>query len=168
MDIRPTLQELVLEELEPEPVPLEPTCFAPTARPAPAPLPELEPTCVAEIVAALTAALPAGSVDVREPWIEPTCQVAVEVEVEALDVERFAPPERGPAAAPLEAACRYCGAPSAPGQAFCVCGMHLEQPSEASAPALPAAEPVRCRACGAPATGERCPACGGRLPEMSQ
>ena len=66
-----------MEELEPEAVPLEPTCFAPTARPAPVLLPELEPTSVGEAFAARTAALPAASVEALE-WIEPTCQVVVE------------------------------------------------------------------------------------------
>src|SRR6266567_894297 len=106
MGVMPTLAELVLEELEPEVaplmapepdvVPLEPTCFAPAATPAPALLPELEPTSV------------------------------VEVDVESLDVERFAPPVREPATAHEPGACRYCRAPSAPGHAFCEhCGMHL-------------------------------------------
>ncbi|HEX7623609.1 MAG TPA: hypothetical protein VF400_08570 [Anaeromyxobacteraceae bacterium] len=167
MDVRPTLEEMVMEELEPEAVPLEPTCFAPTARPAPVLLPELEPTSVGEVFAALTAALPAASAEPLE-WIEPTCQLAVEVDVEALEVERFAPPAHAPAAAPQAGECRYCRAPSAPQQVFCEhCGMHLER-SDASPPDEPEAEAVRCRDCGSPATGERCPACGSRLPELSQ
>lgn len=179
MGVMPTLAELVLEDFEPEveppaapepdAVPLEPTCFAPVAIPAPALLPELEPNSVAEVVAALTAALPTGAADALEPWIEPTCQVAVEVEVESLDVERFAPPAPDPAPARDPGACRYCRAPSAPGQAFCEqCGMHLER-LEASPPALPDEEAaVRCRHCGASAAGARCPSCGGRLPELVQ
>ncbi len=177
MGVMPTLAELVLEELEPEVappmapepdvVPLEPTCFAPAATPAPALLPELEPTSVVEVVAALTAALPTGDAGL-EPWIEPTCQVAVEVDFESLDVERFARPAREPATAREPGACRYCRAPSAPGQAFCEhCGMHLER-LEASPPALREQERVRCRHCGASAAGARCPACGGRLPEFVQ
>jgi len=168
MDVQPTMEELVLEELEPEPVPLEPTCFAPTAMPARALLPELEPNSVEDLAAALTAALPAGGGEAPESWIERTCQVAGEVDVEALDVERFAPVEHEPAAAPEASACRYCEAPAASGQAFCEhCGMHLER-SGASAPALPEALSVRCRRCGTPAAGARCPACGDRLPEMPQ
>ena len=179
MGVMPTLAELVLEGFEPEVeppapaepdvVPLEPTCFAPASIPAPALLPELEPTSVADVVAALTAALPTSAAEALEPWIEPTCQVAVEVEVESLDVERFAPPAPDLAPARDPGACRYCRAPSAPGQAFCEqCGMHLER-LEASPPALPDEEAaVRCRHCGASAAGARCPSCGGRLPEFVQ
>ena len=35
-------------------------------------------------------------------------------------------------------------------------------------PRVPAAAPVRCCACGAPAAGARCPACGGRVPGCAQ
>jgi hypothetical protein len=136
--------------------------------PAPALLPELESNSVDDLAAALTAALPAGAGEVRESWIEPTCQMAVEVDVESLEVERFAPVADEPAAAREASACRYCEAPAASGQAFCEhCGMHLER-SGASAPALPEAVSVRCRRCGTPAAGARCPACGDRLPEMPQ
>ena len=94
MDVRPTLAELVLEEIEPDAIPLEPTCFAPTAAPVTALIPDLEPTSIDAVVAALTAALPVGSAEAFGSWIEPTCQMAVDVDVEALDVERFARPAR--------------------------------------------------------------------------
>ncbi len=168
MDLQTTLKELVLEELEPEPVPLEPTCFAPTAMPPPALLPELESNSVDDLAAALATALPTGAGEAREPWIEPTCQMAVEVEVESLDVERFAPVANEPAAARGACACRYCGAPAGSEQAFCEqCGMHRER-SGASAPALPEAVSVRCRSCGSLGSGARCRACGDRLAEMPQ
>jgi hypothetical protein len=147
---------------------LEPTAFPSAAAPPSAILPELEPTRVADaeppsfddVMAALTAALP------PERWIESTCQEDVEVDVEPLEVERTSPPEPAePRSEATPCACRYCETAASPGQAFCDrCGMHLERWLP-SAPDAIAGEPVRCRRCGAVASGERCPCCGDRRPE---
>ncbi len=134
---------------------LEPTGHAPAAAPAGALvlMPELEPTGVAAVP------LVAGP---REAWIEATLQEAVSVAVEPLEVERTAGDgERSPREA--LASCRYCGELVPDGEAFCLrCAMHIEPRASAqeAAPDL-----VRCRGCGAAGSGERCPACGERLPE---
>lgn len=132
---------------------LEPTGHASAPAPAPGLMPELAPTGV-------PAVLDVGGP--REAWVEATLQEAVSVAVVPLEVERTA---GDGARSPREAlaSCRYCGELVPGGEAFCLrCAMHVEARTSVleAAPDL-----VRCRACGLPSGGARCPACGERLPE---
>ncbi|GEJ58447.1 hypothetical protein [Anaeromyxobacter diazotrophicus] len=132
---------------------LDPTGYASAPAPSGAAMPELEPTGVSAVPAV------AGP---REAWVEATAQEAVAVAVEPLEVERTSGDgERSPREAVVR--CRYCGELVPEGEAFCLrCAMHIG--SRASAPEA-FVEQVRCRACGAAGSGERCHACGERLPE---
>ena len=148
------------EAAGPPPEGLEPTAHAGGAYPAAAvePVPDLEPSGAAAAPEALRGP--------PEAWLEATGAPAVEVAVEALEVERIAGARaREPARAGGLRRCRYCGELVPEGEAFCLrCAMHVEGRAAAAAQDGPAAV-VRCRACGTPAAGVRCPACGARLPE---
>lgn len=62
---------------------------------------------------------------------------------------------------PVPAVCRYCRAPAAPSEVFCAhCGMRL--PGARAVDRAPA-EPMRCRSCGTPGSGDVCGECGARL-----
>jgi hypothetical protein len=156
---RPLRAPDVLDDLLPPGPPLEgleATGHAPV-RAAPAAvssLAELEPTGAPAVPAVLGP---------PEPWVEATCQPDVAVTVELLEVERTsADGERSPDEA--FRTCRYCGELVPDGEAFCLrCAMHAVAsgpPREAAA-----APVVRCRGCGSVGSGERCRACGERLPE---
>ena len=135
-----------LEDLEPTAFPPAPASAEPSSLIA-----ELESTRVEgaeppgfeELMATLTAALPAERPD--DSWIERHIQADAEAEVEALPVERF---ESAPAIVAVETlevertsepalpkepelsgprTCRYCRTPAPLGVVFCdACGMHLE------------------------------------------
>jgi hypothetical protein len=117
------------------------------------PLPDLEPTAQQDG----GAALPTEPVD----GFSPTAAEPVRVDAEPLEVERIGDDaERDRPSEPGPVACRYCRTPGVPGEHLCaVCGMRLPlvRPPPATAGA-----PERCRDCGMPMAGSRCPACGAR------
>jgi hypothetical protein len=104
--------------------------------------------------------------------LEPTHAAPVDVSGEMIpDVERTAQagiPDDGPTQLPMDVVCRYCRTPAEPGERVCGrCGMRLPV-YELVLEALvdDDGEPVGpqpCPSCGVPASGSRCPTCGGRL-----
>lgn len=111
------------------------------------------------------AAAPAALRGPPEAWLEATGAPAVEIAVEPLDVERTGGDgAREPASPGGLRRCRYCGELVPEGEAFCLrCAMHVEGRAAAPPEDGPLVE-MRCRSCGTPAAGARCPACGARLP----
>ncbi|HUL60383.1 MAG TPA: hypothetical protein VLU43_13960 [Anaeromyxobacteraceae bacterium] len=143
----------------PEVVPvdgLEPTRLAASGDAAPELVPDLEPTLAAGV-----------EVDVvPTPDVEPTRAAPVDVgDPGAIpDIERTSAeiPGDQPTPQPVIAVCRYCRTPAMPGERLCGrCGMRL--PVLDAPPAAAGAALARCSSCGAPVTGSRCPACGGRI-----
>ena len=102
-----------------------------------------------------------------EPTRSPPVDVAAGVRLEVERTEQAGIPDDGPTLLPRVAVCRYCRTEAMPGERVCGrCGMRLPavesilEPLDAS-PEAPRDHP--CPSCGVPATGARCPACGGRL-----
>ena len=151
--------------------------FGPAGIPAVAPFDGLEQTR-ADAVDAPEATMPelerthhapVEVVEERVPDVEPTHAAPVDASgeevpgVERTEVEGI--PDDGPTALPETVTCRYCRTPAQPSERVCGrCGMRLpvlEQVLEILGEGASALHP--CPSCGLPASGARCPACGGRL-----
>lgn len=154
----------------------------PAGEPAVAPLDGLETTGHAPVDAP-EVAIPDlertahGRVDVDVPpgpEIEQTRAAPVDVAGEAVaDLEptrQAGLPDDGPTALPFAPTCRYCRTEAAPGERVCSrCGMRLPVVELALEPIDEGEEtgPAPCPSCGVPASGQRCPTCGGRLTPAS-
>jgi hypothetical protein len=139
---------------------LEPTRIDAVDAPE-APMPELERTHHA----------PVDAEGDLVPGVEPTRAAPVDAPEEILpDVERTPVegiPDDGPAALPDAVVCRYCRTPAQAGERVCGrCGMRLpvyEPVLDLLGLVGESPGPHPCPSCGVPASGPRCPSCGGRL-----